>query len=246
MPRAARTAPAEPRKLVKMSELVRLSGTPAPTIKHYLREGLIDAAVRTSRNMALYDPAVVPTIRKIKELQTTRFLPLRVIKQILEAAPSDDDDALAAAIARALESGPKTERRTHAELLALGHAERELAALERRGLLSPALARGEKVYTGDDLALLRTLREVRRSGLGELLPIDVLDAYVTSLRALVKDELRVFRKQVLPRAGERAPQLSEAAVRLSEALVITLRRKLLLPTLEQLVAERKSRARKRR
>lgn len=229
------------RKLVKMKELVRLSGTPAATIKHYLREGLIDAAVRTSRNMALYDPEVVPRIRKIKELQSTRFLPLRVIKKLLrEVKEPTDDAALAAAITRVLEREGRAEKRTHAELLDAGHPAGELAFLEERGLVSPKVVRGEKVYSGDDLALIRTLADVRRSGLAELLPLEVLTTYVDAMRALVRDELRIYRQRVLPRAGAKLPELSESAVLLSERLVLLLRRKLLLPTLEQLVAERAS------
>ena len=39
-------------ELLKMSGLVEASGVPAPTIKHYLREGLLPEPVKTSRNMA--------------------------------------------------------------------------------------------------------------------------------------------------------------------------------------------------
>ena len=43
-------------ELIKMSELSKRSGVPGPTIKHYIREGLLPGPeVRTSRNMAYYD-----------------------------------------------------------------------------------------------------------------------------------------------------------------------------------------------
>ena len=97
--------------LVKMAELARLSGVPAPTIKHYLREGLLATTpVRTSPNMAYYDVALVPRIKAIKELQRTRFLPLRVIRDLLDGAlPSPDERKTTAAIRRsaaACPSGP--------------------------------------------------------------------------------------------------------------------------------------------
>ena len=41
--------------LVKMSVFAQRSGVPAPTIKHYVREGLLPKPVRTSRTMAYYD-----------------------------------------------------------------------------------------------------------------------------------------------------------------------------------------------
>ena len=72
---------------LKMSELAGASGVSAGTIKHYLREGLLGAdgeIVRTSRNMAYYPPEFVERIRRIKRLQEERFLPLRLIKGLLD------------------------------------------------------------------------------------------------------------------------------------------------------------------
>src|SRR5215210_5280738 len=77
--------------LLKMSQLAERSGVSAGTIKHYLREGLLDdggEVVRTSRNMAWYPPAFVERIRLIKRLQEERFMPLRVIKDVMDADPS--------------------------------------------------------------------------------------------------------------------------------------------------------------
>ena len=78
---------------LKMSELADASGVSAATIKHYLREGLLgDEAgiVRTSRNMAWYPPGYVDRIRLIKRLQEERYLPLRLIKELLVRAPAAD------------------------------------------------------------------------------------------------------------------------------------------------------------
>ncbi len=76
-------APPTPRP-VKMSALARLSGVPAATIKHYLREGLLpQPGVRTGRNMAFYDASLAERIKQIKELQREHFLPLSVIRERL-------------------------------------------------------------------------------------------------------------------------------------------------------------------
>ena len=76
--------------LLKMRELAEASGVSAGTIKHYLREGLLDGAdrvVRTSRNMAYYPPDFVERIELIKRLQEERFMPLGAIRQVLEEDP---------------------------------------------------------------------------------------------------------------------------------------------------------------
>jgi len=76
--------------MLKISELAERSGVSAGTIKHYLREGLLggeDEVVRTSRNMAYYPPGFVERIQLIKRLQEERFMPLRVIRELMSADP---------------------------------------------------------------------------------------------------------------------------------------------------------------
>ena len=226
--------------LVKMAELARLSGVPAPTIKHYLREGLLPTApVRTSPNMAYYDVALVPRIKAIKELQRTRFLPLRVIRDLLDGAvPSPDERKTTAAIAQVLRSAEPADTATRAELLARGVPAEELDWLERARLVTP-LGSGEgRRYGGDDLALIRTLREARLAGLTyEMLPFSIVESYRRAILRLVRLELSLFQGGVARLAGSEAPRLAEAAARLSERLVVLIRRKLILPTLQELELE---------
>ncbi len=73
--------------LLKMKELAEASGVSAGTIKHYLREGLLPEPVKTSRNMAYYPPEFVERIRLIKQLQEERFMPLKVIRSMLDEDP---------------------------------------------------------------------------------------------------------------------------------------------------------------
>ena len=73
--------------MLRMGELARASGVSAATIKHYLREGLLPEPVKTSRNMAYYPAEFVDRIKMIKQLQEERYMPLRVIKDLLEEDP---------------------------------------------------------------------------------------------------------------------------------------------------------------
>src|SRR5207248_11587697 len=74
-----------------MRELAAASGVSAGTIKHYLREGLLPEPVKTSRNMAYYPPEFVERLRLIKQLQEERFMPLRVIRELLDRPDTDPD-----------------------------------------------------------------------------------------------------------------------------------------------------------
>lgn len=231
-------APASP--FVKMSTLARLSGVPAATIKHYLREGLLpQAAMKTGRNMAFYDPGLSDRIKRIKALQREQFLPLRVIKSVLDGKPSPEDDAEAAhAIERALASMAPHETRTRAQLIASGAQERDLALLASLGLITPTCVDGVDTFRGDDLSLLRLLGASRRAGITkEMLPVDIVGPYLQALQEVVRLELDLFRRGVIPRAGKDLATLTDTATRLSEQLVLLIRRKLLLPTLQALVAE---------
>ncbi len=72
-----------------MRELETRSGVGRETIRFYIREGLLPEPARAARNSASYSEAHVTRLGTIKRLQEERFLPLAVIRGILEgdAAP---------------------------------------------------------------------------------------------------------------------------------------------------------------
>ena len=72
---------------LKISELAEEAGVPVATVRHYLREGLLPEGEKTSRNMAYYPGEFVDRIRLIKQLQEERYMPLRVIKDLLDEDP---------------------------------------------------------------------------------------------------------------------------------------------------------------
>ncbi len=231
-------------ELLKMSKFARRSGVPVPTVKHYLREGLLPPPVRTSRNMAYYDAALIPRVRAIKTLQQTLFLPLKVIRSLLEGVEIDEqfdpaDFAIRVGIRRALEASRNKGRRSRASLCAAGVLPQTLDLFRALKIAEPQVDEdGEEYYEGDDLALLRVLGQARKAGLShEMLPPEILAEYIRALQALVKVELSMFRLGVVPQAGDDLARLATVATDLSEQLVVLLRRKLLLPTLEGLVRE---------
>jgi DNA-binding transcriptional MerR regulator len=226
-------------ELIKMADLARQSGVPAPTIKHYIREGLLPPpAKRTSRNMAYYDAAIVPRIRTIKELQRTRFLPLRVIKELLDGSGPGAGIDPEAAITRVLQDMAPSRSKTRNELIEEGMPASELDWFQDLGIVSPTGQGEDQSYVGDDLELVETLNEARLAGITrDMLPPTILEPYVRSIHELVRTEVRMFREGVVPVAGDNLPALAEAATVLSERLVVLLRRKMLVPTLREVLSE---------
>jgi DNA-binding transcriptional MerR regulator len=235
-------------ELIRISDLATRSGVPAPTIKHYMREGLLpEPHKRTSRNMAYYDARLAERVRVIKELQSERFLPLKVIGDVLEPAPSariraDLDEvqrrqlgALAPAIAAGTQAarkrrGDSGRKRTRADVLAsLAITADDLAQLEELGLV------GAGPYTGAELDLLEVIDETRGKGLGDLFPMDIVGPYADAIRALVRFELDLFRKRALagakPPAGMTLEEMTREATALGERLVVAMRARLVLEQL---------------
>lgn len=227
------------RELVRIGELARRAGVPVATIKHYLREGLL-APVQSGRNSALYDAADVGRVRRIKELQEKSFLPLKVIRDVLEGVPTlaSVEQAIRGAIVGASNGAV----RTRASLLRSGVSSLELDWLRRIGAIVPVPEATEESYAGDDLELLRVLGQARRAGLtADMLPLSIVSDYIEAIRNLVRVELQLFETGVLPRAGSNVTELSDEATKLSEKLVVLLRRRMIVPTLQRRIEEDRAR-----
>lgn len=240
--------PATAPPAIRISELARRAGVPAATIKHYLREGLFTAARRTSPNMAYYDPRLVERVRTIKALQTQRFLPLRLIGELLEREPSaqvraDAEDTLRRHLGRlepAIRAGSvdaqlrrgRTDASRSPDQLQVTPA--ELRALARIGLAEPG---PDGNYRGADLELLEIMDETRRRGLGELFSMEILGPYAVAVGGLVRLELDLFKRRVLE-SGARPPrpldEIARDATRLGERLIVALRAKLVIAELKKL------------
>ncbi|MFF8610108.1 MerR family transcriptional regulator [Streptomyces sp. NPDC015346] len=75
---------------MRLSELSRTSGVPAPTIKFYLREGLLSPGVRTNTNQARYGPGHLHRLRLIRALLDIGGLSLAEIGDVLAASAGSD------------------------------------------------------------------------------------------------------------------------------------------------------------
>jgi DNA-binding transcriptional MerR regulator len=224
--------------LLKMSELAEASGVSAGTIKHYLREGLLggdDEVVRTSRNMAYYPPGYVERIRLIKRLQEERFMPLRLIRDVLEEDP-DRARALIDAEDRILE---RALQRREGERVSAAEVRRRydlpqnvLDRLEELGVLSPT-SRG---YDPDDVQIVEAMVRFRAGGYDEALGFTVYDTlrYREALQPLVEEEVRTLLDRL---AGEvepdRAAEIIASGAEPLRELVGAVHSKLLLAELRR-------------
>nr|BFE87606.1 hypothetical protein GCM10020093_102070 [Planobispora longispora] len=76
---------------MRISQLSAASGVPIPTIKYYLREGLLPAGEQTSATRAEYGERHVRRLRLIRALLEVGRLPIAAIRKVLAAV---DDETL--------------------------------------------------------------------------------------------------------------------------------------------------------
>ncbi|MBA2342525.1 MAG: MerR family transcriptional regulator [Thermoleophilaceae bacterium] len=220
--------------LLRMRELAEASGVSAGTIKHYLREGLLPEPVRTSRNMAYYGPEFVERIRLIKQLQEERFMPLKLIKGVLEEDP-ERAKALVELEDRILDRalGENRERLSAAEVRRRYEVPQEL--LDRLGELE-ILTPNSRGYGHFDVEIVAAISHFRAGGYDERIGFTAYDTvrYRDALQALVEDEVGVLLERL---AGEvepdRAVELLEAGAEPHRDLIAALHSKLLLAELRR-------------
>jgi DNA-binding transcriptional MerR regulator len=70
---------------MRIGELSRRSGIPLPTLKFYLREGLLPPGTLSARNQADYDDGHLRRLRLIRSLTEIGRLSLRSVKEVLDA-----------------------------------------------------------------------------------------------------------------------------------------------------------------
>jgi DNA-binding transcriptional MerR regulator len=158
---------------MKISELAEAAGVSKQTIHFYLRQGLLSPPVQTSRNMAYYDSRHVEEISLIKELQEERYLPLAVIKVILDSRRNGQDfhlpDHLAMMEEIFLEAKDEKGERclTLDEMLEeTGLMEEDIKKMEAAGLLTPVMLESQARYDGYDAALAQAIGRLMYWGLG--------------------------------------------------------------------------------
>lgn len=221
--------PASGEPLLKISELAERSGLPTPTIQHYLREGLLaEPAARTGRTMAWYTPTCVARLQLIRTLQHDHYLPLSVIRTMLQEGT---DPRLALALAQLASAGSQDGRGPVGAHVATELTASDLAALVAHGLIARA-PDSDNPPSQLDAELLELLAQARHAGLSEaVLPVAALVGYRTAVAQLVAFEVALFRDTVLRAPAGDSPAPTQAAVALSQAFVVHLRRRLLPPAL---------------
>jgi len=203
---------ADPKKdLLKINEVAKAAGVSTQTVHYYLREGLLTPPVKTAPNMAYYQPVIIDEIKLIKELQTKRYLPISVIKLILEARRDgqkadhiEEMQSMFGHLFNNLSKEPPVDFALTDFISSTGLPETTIGVLEEMGLLTPTCAADGKHYGKADERIGRMFKKLLDLGLTPE-ELRIYSQYTKMLRL----EARTLRGKLIHRVHDGSVSLKE-------------------------------------
>ncbi|MEW6444237.1 MAG: MerR family transcriptional regulator [bacterium] len=232
-------------KMLKMKDLSRATGVSSGTIRYYVQEGILPRPIKTHRNMAYYDQSYVERIRAIKELQTKRYLPLNIIKMLLESKDfslSGEQKRLVKDMDKpffedqALPDSPPCNPMTREELAShLGIQPKDVQGLESIGIIQ---ADGDGRFDRESILIAETTAELRGSGLTEELEFQVEDLRIHAdlIEFMARKEIELFTKRVAQKGlpADRVSTIAQGAVAILNKMIPILHRRMIRRILKEL------------
>ncbi len=188
--------------LIKISELAALAGESVSTVKYYVKEGLVETACKTGRNMAYYAPESVERVKLIRTLQNEKFYPLAVIKHMLR------NKAAGAAELELLDTINKADKSDYYERLPVTEAAkeaklkpREVEAIINSGLIVPLMSGHNRMCTHGDCRLMKLVKTRMTAGIPLEQTIKIFSMYEAHLRDTTKQDIEsLVRESILTKA----------------------------------------------
>ena len=219
-----------------MRELERRTGVGRETIRFYIREGLLPEPARASRNSASYSDDHVTRLRAIKRLQEERFLPLAVIRSLLDGEGAErwlEPQAfpqLDRLLAARLDSD--TPRVTVEQVKAqTGAGDDDIAEQVAIGVISVDAA---GMVSARDASIMRVLGDLRATGFTRERGFDgaAMRIYLDFIEWLTAQEMRLFFAHTAGQIDEaEAADMAERGVASVNELLGLLRTRALLKKL---------------
>jgi DNA-binding transcriptional MerR regulator len=184
---------------LRIGQLAKMTGVSPATIKHYVKEGLLPAPLKTSPNMAYYDVSCVERINVIKRIQKEKFLPLQVIKRLIDAGDSYEEElALGKAILKSHKK-PLPGRTVKGSQLvrAAGYPLEKIKLLENDGLILPVIRNNVHYYDELDLEIIALVKQREELGLPFHLSLEVIRVYREAIAHAVNEDIRLFIQNFL-------------------------------------------------
>ena len=219
-----------------MRELEQKTGVGRETIRYYIRESLLPEPARASRNSASYSEAHVTRLKAIKRLQEERFLPLAVIRSLLNAGgeeggerwlePQAFPELDSVLRARLDHDAPRVA--VAAVMAQTGCAEADIVEQTAAGVISVDAA---GTMSARDSAIMRVLGDLRMTGFTKErgFTSESMKFYLDFVEWVTTQEMRLFFEHTAGQIGEaEATDMAERGVASINELLGLLRTRSLL------------------
>jgi DNA-binding transcriptional MerR regulator len=157
---------------MKIGDLVKQTGVSKETIHYYIREGVLRKPRKTGKNTADYSVDYVDQIRTVKSLRENYFLPIPVIKRLIQKhkkQPASERSSFQflSAYFRPLDQLSFTETTGRkAFMKATGLSEKWLARMEEWKVITAERRGDENFYSHEDVVIGKLLVDMDRIGIG--------------------------------------------------------------------------------
>lgn len=192
-----------PKTLLRISEVAKLAGVSVPTVKYYLKEGLLPNPVKTGRTMAYYDPSTVERVIRIKKLQSEKFLPLDVIKRVIDNLGANEEEVL---LTEAIFKSQKFDRDVpdvHENAIEnrMNYPLEKIRMLEDEGIITPKREPDGKYYDALDMKIIELVKKREENKLPFDYTIEMFKIYLKAIGEAVINDIKLFSKSMLGNAS---------------------------------------------
>ncbi|RKS09657.1 MerR-like DNA binding protein [Nocardiopsis sp. Huas11] len=168
---------------MRISELSRVTGVPSPTIKYYVREGLLPPGERTNRNQAQYGERHVRRIKLVRALVEVGGLSIATARDVLAKIDAPELDMLTSIGKAQFAMSTPPQRQPGDEEDWEDAARRVDELVTRRGWRSVPTNPARSTLASALVALER---------LGQQDKLDLLDTYAEAAERIVAAEIEVL------------------------------------------------------
>ena len=226
-------------RTLKMRELEAKTGVGRETIRFYIREGMLPQPEKPKRNVANYSAEHVVRLKLIKELQEKRFLPLKLVKAMLDSPNTQELVATSQVqgiehfLPGLLDSTPAVEKSVAQVAKMSGLSSQEIEQIAKAGVISIS---ADQTIDFRDAAIIETWGEAnsqgfdRQHGYGP----EFLQVYVAALKHIAEHEVGLFMDSLgAGLDGREAAQIGAKGVNVANKLLTLLHTKLILSALNE-------------
>jgi len=215
---------------LKMKERESRTGVSREAIRFYIREGLLPEPEKPKRNVAHYSEEHVQKIRLIKQLQEEHYLPLKIVKSVMNNSGSGIQEMSRILPGLLTDIAPGNDVTVKEASETSGLSQQQIEQLAEVG----AVSLDDKRISPRDLAFLTTWGEAQRQGFNEKDGFDAgfIAQFVASTKALARYEVKQFFNSFSDLDGESAADLGADGINYANRLLTLLHTRFLLEEIE--------------